>query len=123
MPTDPNAQVQAYFPELNYTASCRASELGRPGEPFKWTLQVPGKPGKVQMQTAQGRLPPLSGVPVAVSGHTVQVSPAPAGIAPVEASRTRRKADVYRAARKLKRKERRQKRLEKLRSKHHRRRR
>ena len=83
LPQDPNAEVRAYFPDLNYTASCRASQLGQPGQPFKWTVQVPGKPGQVQMQTAQPHLPPASGVPVAVgSSGRVEVSPPPVAPAP-----------------------------------------
>jgi len=38
LPRDPNAEVRAFFPDLNYTASCRASELGQSGQPFKWRL-------------------------------------------------------------------------------------
>lgn len=120
LPDDPNATVQAYFPGLNYTASCRASELGRPGQPFHWTLQVPGKPGQVQMQTAQGSLPPISGVPVGVSGHSVQVSPPPAAAAPSQATPAGRKNDPRWLARQRKRKERRQELRQRLRSKHRR---
>ena len=123
LPDDPNAQVQAYFPELNYTASCRASELGRPGQPFHWTVQLPGPPGKVQMQTVQGNLPPLSGVPVGVSGHTVQVSPPPAAAGPTEVAPAKRKNHEIQLARRRKRKERLEQRLNKLRSRHPRRRR
>ena len=123
LPDDPNAQVQAYFPELNYTASCRASELGRPGQPFHWTVQLPGPPGKVQMQTVQGHLPPLSGVPVGVSGHTVQVSPPPAAAVSAEiAPAQSKKNKEVQLARRRKRQQRLERRLNKLRSKHPRRR-
>ena len=123
LPDDPNAQVQAYFPELNYTASCRASELGRPGQPFRWTVQLPGPPGKVQMQTVQGNLPPLSGVPVGVSGHTLQISPPPAAAGPAEVAPAQRKNLEAQRVRRRKRQERVERRLNKLRSKHRRRRR
>lgn len=118
LPQDPNAEVRAYFPDLNYTATCRASELGQPGQPFQWKVQVPGKPGQVQMQTARPHLPPVSGVPVAVhSSGSVQVSPPPAP--PVAAAPTPpTPQDARRIARQNRRRERSKQRRLAIRNKH-----
>ena len=118
LPQDPNAEVRAFFPELNYTASCRASELGQPGQPFKWRLQVPGKPGQVQMQTARPHLPPVSGVPVAIHSGTVQVSPPPAAPAAAAVSAARPQ-DARRLARQKRRRERQKQRRLAIRDKRH----
>lgn len=109
LPDNPNVEIRAHFPDLNYTAVCRAGELGQPGQPFQWKVQVPGKPGQVQMQTAQPHLPPVSAVPVAVasSGHA-QVSPPPA--APVAATPDKPRS-VFSARQKLRRERSKQRRL------------
>ena len=117
LPQDPNAEVRAFFPDLNYTASCRASELGQPGQPYKWTLQVPGKPGQVQLQTAQPHLPPVSGVPVAVHSGTVQVSPPPAAPASIAVAAARPQ-DARRLASQKRRRERQKQRRLAIREKH-----
>ncbi|MBX3166825.1 MAG: hypothetical protein KF760_05410 [Candidatus Eremiobacteraeota bacterium] len=104
LPDNPNVEIRAHFPDLNYTASCRAGELGQPGQPFKWTVQVPGKPGQVQMQTARPHLPPVSAVPVAVaSSRSVQVSPPPAAPSATTPEKPRRLARQkrHRAQRRL----------------------
>lgn len=104
LPDNPNAEIRAHFPGLNYTATCRAGELGQPGQPFKWTVQVPGKPGQVQMQTALPHLPPVSGVPVAVaSSGSVQVSPPAASTSAAVPEKPR---DARQAARRKLRRER-----------------
>ena len=123
LPDDPKAEIRAYFPDLNYTATCQASQLGLPGQPFKWTVQVPGQPGKVEMQTVRPQQEPAREAPVAISGQTVQASPPPAAGAggPSAASPAGRKRGQGRSTRQRKRRERESQRhnLRLLKHRHH----
>ncbi|MBS2037870.1 hypothetical protein JST97_22990 [bacterium] len=122
LPDDPKAEIRANFPDLNYSVSCRASELGQPGQPFKWTVQLPGKAGKVEMQTLGPSRQPVAAAPVPILAQTVQASPpAVSGTGSDTAARPIKK-DPKREARQRLRRERHNRRRDQILLRRHRRR-